>query len=360
VAALLEAPATRLGLLAAIADAAPTRKVSSLLLALADSDNGDCSELSVELLARATVRHHELRMIPRLVQRVGQRAGREPLRAALVALGEPALEEIVRALDDPATPRELRVHLPMTLARFGTKWAADKLLDCIEHDRDGRVRYRAIRALERLVVERGVRMDRVRVERCVRANLVAHFKLLDLRVALGSAPELQEPQPVHHTFHLLAGLLDDKLRQTLERAFRLLKIAHPKEDIRRLYLAQLSTDKRARANAGEFLDALLHRHDQRSLRDLTRLVSDDLLPSEKVARAAAVLGFQPHRSRADAVKTLRADADAKVATFADLYAAATEGRSVEMAVPSTRARRSLPGPGLVDAALAGARGAAHA
>jgi ATP/ADP translocase len=355
VTALLGVEPTRRGLLAAIADAPASRRVSALLIELADTDGGWTDAAWTELLARATVRHRELRMIPRLVARLIQRAGREAVRSALVALGEPALEEIMRALDDPSAPRALRVHLPMTLARFGTKWAADKLLECIEHERDGRVRYRAIRALERLVVERGIRVDRVRVERLVAANLVANFKLLDLRVALGAAPDAHQPPPVHQTYQLLSGLLDDKLRQTQERAFHLLKIAHPKEDLRRLYLAHLSSDKRARGQAGEFLDALLYRHDERPLRELIRLLSDDLSPGEQVARAAALLGFERHRSVADALRSLRADADAKLATFADLYTAATEGRSVDMEAPSIRQPRSLPGRSLLDSAT-GPRG----
>jgi hypothetical protein len=355
VTAILGVEATRRGLLAAIADAPATRRVSALLIELADTDGGWPDAAWTELLARATVRHREPQMIPRLVARLAQRAGREAIRSALVGLGEPALDEIVRALDDGAAPRALRIHLPMTLARFGTKWAADKLLESIEGERDGRVRYRAIRALERLVVEYGIRVDRIRVERLVRSNLVSHFKLLDLRVALGPPPRENEERPVHHTYHLLSGLLDDKLRQTLERAFRLLKIAHPNEDLRRLYLAHVSTDRRARGQAGEFLDALLYRGNERPLRELVRLLSDDLSPGEHVARAAALLGFDRHRSRADALRSLRADADAMIATFADLYTAATEGRSVDMEVPSIRQRRPRPGPSILEG-VTGPRG----
>jgi hypothetical protein len=273
------------------------------------------------LLARAAVRHHDVSLIPRLIGRLSRSAGRESIREALVSLGEPALEAVSRALEDQAVDREVRVHLPLTLARFGTKWAAEKLLEGLERTSDGRVRYKMLQALGRLVADRGIRVDRVRVERITRANLSAHFQLLALRVALGSPPSPGREQQIK-THRLFAGLLDDKLRQSLERAFRLLKIAHPKEDIHRVYLACLSQDRRARANASEFLDALLRRRDQQALRELVRLVSDDLPPRDQVARAAELLGFSAPRTREEAVRASVADPDLKLATLAALYAEA--------------------------------------
>jgi AAA family ATP:ADP antiporter len=334
---LNQGQSARLGMLAAVADAPSSGRVWSVLVALADSEGTAGGAVWADLLARATVRHRAMAMIPRLIARLGSRAGRESIRDALVALGEPALEQVSRALDDPKVERGLRIHLPRTLARFGTKWAADRLLECIERDSDGLVRYKSIRALARLVVDHGVRVDRVRVERRVGANLVVHFGLLGLRVALGAPPTASGRQPLN-THRLLTGLLDDKLRQSLERAFRLLKIAHPKEDIHRVYAACISGDKRARANAGEFLDALLRRHDQRSLRELVRLVSDDLPPEEQVTRAAALVGIDPPRSPESAVRAALADADRQVAALAALHVAASGGESPEASMLSARER----------------------
>jgi ATP:ADP antiporter, AAA family len=337
IAALLrEGDEARLGMLAAIADAPPSVRVTSVLLALADTPSGKDAAVETDLLARATARHREIRMIPRLIARLAHRAGRESVRVALVALGEPALEEVAKALADPGREHSLRVHLPRTLARFGTKWAADRLLDCIEHEHDGQVRYKAIRALGRLVVDRGIRVDRVRVEQCVRANLASYLRLLALRVGLG-APPAQSQRDQQTTYRLLSGLLDDKLRQSLERAFRLLKIAHPKEDIHRVYLAIQSDDKRARASACEFLDALLRGRDQQSLRVSVRLICDDLPPAEQVARAAALVGIDPPRSSEDAVRALLADPDSQLASLAALYASTTGGQA-EAAVKSAKER----------------------
>ena len=338
----------RLGLLAAIADAPSSKRFSVLLGALADRD-----ELAVgsttESFARAVVRHHEIGLVPRLIARLSQRTSREFVREALVELGEPAFQAVAKAFEDPTVDRSVRLHLPLTLARFGTKPAAEKLLEGLENASDGRLRYKALRALGRVVADGAVSVDRPRVELLARANLIAYFKLLGLRVALGDPPAPERDQP-SKTYALFAGLLDDKLRQAFERAFRLLKIAHPKEDIHRVYLACLASDRRARANASEFLDALLSKRDQQPLRDLVRLVSDDLPPDQQIARAARLIGFVPWRSREEAVRAAVADPDIKLASLAALYAGAMgdewiadalRSRPVPVAVPSDPFQQAL-------------------
>jgi hypothetical protein len=233
--------------------------------------------------------------------------------------------------------------LPQTLSRFGTAAAAERLLDRVEHEPDGLVRYKALRALGRVATDYRIRVDRARIARCVQANLVTYFGLLGTRVALGALP----PDALlaqSSTFRLLAGLLDDKLRQSLERAFRLLKIAHPKEDLHRVYLACIGTDKRARANAAEFLDALLRRRNEQSLRELVRIVTDDLSPAAQVNRAATQLASVPPRSQEQAVQAALADADIKVAALAALYAVASGGESLVASVAKAREKRPALGP----------------
>jgi AAA family ATP:ADP antiporter len=330
--------ASRLGALAAIADAAPTSRTMSLLLALADSDDGPEGALWTDLLARAAVKQRNLDMIPRLIARLAHRAGRESAQRALVALGEPALEAVIEALRDPETERGVRIHLPQTLGLFETKVAADQLLDCVERGEDGLMRYKALRALGKLVAGGRIRVDRARVERCILKNLSEHLKLLALRVALGPAPaEAQRYR--FNTYRLLAGLLDDKIRQSKERAFRLLKIAHPREDIHRVYRATSSSDRRARANASEFLDALLRRRDQQQLRELIRLISDDLPAEEQVRRGAQLAKFEPLRSRDSALAAAMQDADVKLAALGALHAVALGDEKLEASVQRAQAER---------------------
>ncbi len=277
-------------------------------------------------------------MIPRLLELLTRWEGRESIRGALVALGTPAFEGIVAALGEASRPRRQRAQLPQSLGRFGTPAAAERLLDCVEHEADGLVRYKALRALGRLVTDFRVNVDRARIERLAQANLVTHFSLLGTRVALGEPPSSPSREPAS-AFRLLTGLLDDKARQSLERAFRLLKIAHPKEDIHRVYLAMLGADRRARANAAEFLDALLRRRNEQLLRELVRLVCDELSPQAQVTRAAERLAFTPPRTHDQAVQAALADPDVKVAALAALYAVATGAQPLVASVEKAREER---------------------
>jgi hypothetical protein len=326
------------GLLVAIADTPPSARVSDVLLAIADLETAPCSAAWADLLARAAIRQGDSRMIPRLIERLKHWAGRESLRAALVALGSPAFAQVASLLEDTSRDRRLRAHLPQTLSRFGTAAAADKLLDRVEHEPDGLVRYKALRALGQLAIDYRIGIDRARIARCVQTNLVTYFGLMAIRVALGALPP-DAPRAQTNTFRLLAGLLDDKLRQSLERAFRLLKIAHPKEDLHRVYLACIGTDRRARANAAEFLDALLRWRYEQALRDLVRIVSDDLAPAGQVNRAAAFLATAPPRSQEQAVQAALGDGDIKVAALAALYAVATGAEHLAASVQKAREKR---------------------
>ncbi|MGD0676398.1 MAG: MFS transporter [Polyangiaceae bacterium] len=303
---------TRLGMLAAIADAAPNPALTRLLLALSDSPSQ--SPEHNELFARAAARQRDPRLVPRLVELLPAREGREAVRAALVAFGEDALQAVWWALRDTTRPHRFRIHAPKTLGRFGTKVAADHLLENIETEEDGLVRYKSIRALELLVAQRRVVLDRTRVERLARDALVRHFRLLAARVALGRPP-LVEGRALAAD-RLLAGLLDDKLRQSQDRAFRLLAIAHPREDFRRVRIACQSNDPTMRANAGELLDALLRHHDEQPLRALFRLITEELSAADRAARAGPLIEQRLPGGRNEALAMLTRDRDPVLARLA--------------------------------------------
>jgi AAA family ATP:ADP antiporter len=332
--ALLDRPGAegedaRLGLLAAIVDAKRNARLMGLLVAL-ESRAGRSREWT-EGLAKAAASQQARALIPDLISRLVLRETRETVRMALVSFGRPAMDAVWGTLLDPLRERRLRIHLPNTLARFGTRAAAELLLRCIETGRDGLVRYKAIRGLGRLTADERVTMDRVRVERLVYANLAEHFRLLGLRAPF-TGPPSEEAGVASTTRFLLVGLIDDKLRQSLERTFRLLKIAHPRDDIHRVQIAIESQDSRVRANAGEFLDALLRRRDQRPLRELLLVVADDLSIVDRVARGSALLHTTAPATREAAVTSMIGDADTTLAALASLHAASVAGKPVRVAI----------------------------
>jgi AAA family ATP:ADP antiporter len=322
----------RVGILLGVADAPLEPRLLPLLASLA-ADLGSSGE-STSALAKAASTQQATELVPALVERLALHDGREVLRSALVSLGRTAFDRVRAALHDPSQSRRLRIQLPGTIAPFGTADAAELLLTTIETEKDGLVRYKAIRGLGRMVADGSVKVERARAERLALANLVEHFRLLGLRAPFDPSP-LHVPTGVSErpaTERLLIGLLDDKLRQSLERTFRLLKIAHPREDIHTVNTAALSSDKRARANAAEFLDTLLRRRAQRTLRELLRIVTDDLSSPERVARAASICGTTPPGTREQAMTRLLRDADAIVVALAELHAAAVAGRPMEVVI----------------------------
>jgi ATP:ADP antiporter, AAA family len=320
----------RLGLLFALADAPRDPRLLPLLHALENSASG--SREWTEGLARAAAAQHAEEMIPRLIARLTDREAREAIRATLVSFDQPALDELWSILLDSSRERALRIQLPSSIGRFGTKQSAELLLETIESESDGRVRYKAIRALGRVVAEHHIDVDRSRVERLSYANLVEYFRLLGLRAGL-SATRAPENEASHSTTErLLVGLLDDKLRQSLERVFRLLKIAHPHQSIHRVHVALTSTDLRARANAAEFLDTLLRRPDQRLLRRLFQVLEDDLSMESRVARASAVLNSGPLRTRQEALERLTHDSDATLSALAVAHLAEAAGEPMQLEI----------------------------
>jgi HEAT repeat protein len=332
----------RLGVLSAIADAPKMARLRPVLDALAA--RGVASREARTELARAAMTQQAASAIPVLVAELGAREGREAVRAALLSFGSLGLAALRAALERPDNPRALRMHIPASLARFGTRAAVDLLLDTIEKDVDGLVRYKAIRALGRVVADRALRVDRRRLEGLAWKNLVEHFRLLGLRAPFDSSP-LHAPTGILErdpTERLLVGILNDKLRQSLERAFRLLKIAHPHEDIHRVHRAYLSDDRRERDNAAEFVDALLRGRDQAALRRLLAMVGEASSVVDLVERAEELLrdsspGTRPRtrpNTREEALARLASDGDATVAALARLHEAAASGKAVAETIGS--------------------------
>jgi hypothetical protein len=274
--------ALRLGMLAAVADAPATPRLAPLLHLLASEPHE--SRERTELLAQAAVRQKDTRVVPQLVASLSTREAREGVRSALVTLGEPALAELIRALRDPATPRRLRVHVPKSLARFGSRRAADVLMREVETGSDGVVRAKAIRSLRLLVTDHRIAVDRLRAERAAFGEIELHFARLAQRLAFEKAATSSFATTV-----LLLELLDEQAARALERAFQLVQISHPRQGVHRAYVASRSSDAYARATAAELIDALLVRRDQRPLRALLRVATDDLSSADRVGRARALL-----------------------------------------------------------------------
>jgi hypothetical protein len=318
--------AVAVALLDAIRDHADARW-TDVLLELVEDDRPDVAEHAT--LAMATIKAPE--MIPALIRRLDRREGRASVRQALVLQGDAAFDALLQALDDPQTPARRRIHLPRTIARFGTQRAIDVLTNIIVKDRQGFVRYKALRGLGRLAAGQdaeqrtaraaaALRFDRARLSAEMRRNLIEHLRLISVAAALEQDEGALSSSEIAAGASLVLGLLGDKQRQSLERAFRLLQILHRDEDIRSAHAALVTGDRRLRGQAMEFLDTLtLSRGrptpEAREARELLRLIADDLPTADRVERSLAFIP-RPPATYEDALVKLMADRDDLLATFA--------------------------------------------
>ncbi len=321
----------RLGFLEALGQDADERWVD-VLLWLAQEDDPEV----VTRVARAVMRVPDERFVPILMPKLTVVETRAVVREALAAMGPPALEALIAGLDDEETPRELRRQLPGTIAGFRTQVACDALLRRIEHESDGLVRYRCLRGLVSLVKTRPVKVAPAAIEVEIVRNVTEHLRLLALLVPLDATPP---PPAAQGSALLLKGLLRDKVRQALERAFMLFQVLHPREDVRGILIALEGSDRRRRASAVEFLEVLALSCTER-VRELFRVAIDELSPEERIRRAEAHLSIVP-ASVEDAVRAMLDDPDTAIVALAAYHALALDIEPLHSEVEALTARTSL-------------------
>lgn len=278
--------------------------------------------------------------LPLLVSLLRKRGAREAARKAITSFGSDGETLLVRTLEDPNQPIASRREVPLTLAEFGTQSAADLLMKHLE-EKDAILSHRVLRALGRLSAEakaRGARLhfDREVCERLVEENLRAYLAVLDVRLALEDTSALAIEDGV--SLSLTEGLLADRAVALLERAFRFLQLANRNEDIRPVFDAVVGGDRRARATAMEFLDALTLR--ELTIRELLRVVADDLELHERVRRGRAARGLPAELPSAEeTLRRLIVDEEPLLAALAVACARSAGSKELERVVDEARVNR---------------------
>jgi hypothetical protein len=317
----------RLALIEAIA-AHPTPDSPTTLLALAERP-----ELR-SAVTSALSGMNDTASISFLIGRLASRDDRVAARRALVRRGQPAFEALLRVLLDPSADRRVRLHVPRTLSAFESKPAVQVLLQLLRDDPDGLLRYKALRALEDLARRTVLPIDPEPVIAELAKNCLEYLRLFTLAVPLRA-----DPTTSARTSRALAlGLVEDKLRQSLDRIMRLVQIAQRGDDIPSVFSALRASDRHERARAIEFLDALARNWEQTSDQAprLLRLVVDDLSVSERLIAAEPLVGSVSGTSQA--LERMAEDADpvlSEIARHALLRVEHSRPRSVPPAAPDT-------------------------
>ena len=286
------------------------------------------------VLPAAMAKTRDRRFIDPLILRLSRREGRSDVRRALVAFGDVALEALEKTLYDGQTPPALRLHIPRAISRFDNQRAGEILLASMEQHLAGALRYKSLRGLGRLVAMGAATPDPARVLPLIERNLTEHLRLAAAHAALTlrqGAPPL--------TGVLLFGLLEDKMRQALERTLRLIQILHPREDFRRVYHGLLSEDGRSRVAATEILEVTSLGYGEQ-IQGLLRQLGD-----RKRAPSA-----EPPRTELTSLSDLLGDPDPLISALSAAYAKDLDIAELETAIESAFGQNAWLTEGWEDAA----------
>lgn len=199
---------------------------------------------------------------PRFVSHLVAMLDRHELRAeARTTLGQVpgALEALDLALTAPQLPRDIRLHLPRTIATFAPSSAAPVLLRHLVHERDGSVRFKMIRALVKLRRENPeLELDPGPLTSAAESTLVHVAELRRWGVALvvgndAAAASERNADPLRAAHHLLVDLVHDKEVHATERLFMLLGLLLG-EDFDDVWRGLRSQDPKRRASSVELVE----------------------------------------------------------------------------------------------------------
>jgi hypothetical protein len=241
-------------------------------------------ELEMEV-AEAMLATPDAAFIPALLRMLDSRGARNTARDALVAIGEPALRALKEAAEDATLPRRLRAHLPRSITRFGSAQAADIILDRLDVEDDGWIRFKLIRGLGFVREHMGKHARLQRALQHARACLVQTVRYMTLRLAM-------EQERASRTLlqtkggDLLVAVLRDKEARAVDRAVRLVGLSHGANLIHNIRQALSTRDPRLRADS---IELLVHGAPHDIGIALTALL-DGGLDELRVERAAQALG----------------------------------------------------------------------
>jgi HEAT repeat protein len=275
------------------------------------------------------------RFLQPLLWMLNRQEVRHAAGGALVAYGAQGLQFLEEMLGDPTLPSQLRRQIPRTLVRFGAKDAARVLQRRLPLESDGLIRFKLLRALNRLAARNpGLILDRALLQTAIERTLEVVFRLAHWREVMseGRARRDELSSPGHD---LLAALLRDKQLQAIERLFRLLGLAYRGENFESLYRGLLSGKARLKSSSRELIEAVL----RPPLREAVAAAVDDA-PWAQREKSAAPYYLPPALDYEGLLARLVEDPSETVRCLAAHHAGELRLVQLRPAIEARRARES--------------------
>lgn len=226
---------------------------------------------------RAAEQVADVRLLPLLVDALDRPATRGRAAAALVAIGEPAVDPLARLLGDPGVLRAIRLVLPRILREIPSRRTYAMLRQQLQVP-DGHIRLRVLAAMASVRSHlSGVRESRAGVVEIVRFEIVAAYRNM----------AAWEKIRARYDTPLLHEEFDFRRQRAYRRVLRALELRYDRAGLK---LVRNALDRRSsRANALEMLDTLV----EPVLRPLVVPFFDDVRDVEKLQRAGALVPAVP-------------------------------------------------------------------
>ncbi len=197
--------------------------------------------------------------VPTMVRRLSEPKLRGAAIEALSAYGERIVGTLGDLLHDDQVPIAIRRQIPRVLRLIPSQRAVDVLLGFIS-DPSLALRAGVLRALNRLR-ESAPNLDYGAKSVTEQVSSEARY-YFELCAALEA---FREPGTPRTPAALLASTLEERLKATIERLFRLLGLRYPPRQVYAAFLAVRSGQRDEHAAALEFLDSVLERDMKRIL-----------------------------------------------------------------------------------------------
>jgi AAA family ATP:ADP antiporter len=254
---------------------------------LLDDEDTEVTRLAI----RAVGQLHKRRLVPRLLDRLGDQELTADVAETLAKLGDSIVGTLRDHLADDSVSLKVRREIPGVLAQIGSTSAESALMENLLGS-DAMLRFRILCALNKL--RQGhpeLALDVQMVETVLAAEIMGHYRSYQILGTFGAKLESEDP---------VARALRESMSQEVERIFRLLSLLYPQFDFHSAHVGLASGSAVVHSNALEFLDNVL-KPQLRSV--LVPLLDGDITVEERVRLANRMVGAKVE-SQEEAVAAL--------------------------------------------------------